>query len=58
VLICPLRPVERFRDLRPEEVADLFCTTQLVGNVVEQHFGGTSLTISVQGPENQTQNNK
>ncbi|XP_044307894.1 bis(5'-adenosyl)-triphosphatase [Varanus komodoensis] len=52
VLICPLRPVERFRDLRPEEVADLFCTTQLVGNVVEQHFGGTSLTISVQdGPE-------
>uniref|UniRef100_A0A670JB73 Bis(5'-adenosyl)-triphosphatase n=1 Tax=Podarcis muralis TaxID=64176 RepID=A0A670JB73_PODMU len=52
VLICPLRPVERFRDLRPEEVADLFRTTQLVGNVVEQHFGGTSLTISVQdGPE-------
>nr|XP_034962669.1 bis(5'-adenosyl)-triphosphatase isoform X1 [Zootoca vivipara]XP_034962670.1 bis(5'-adenosyl)-triphosphatase isoform X1 [Zootoca vivipara]XP_034962671.1 bis(5'-adenosyl)-triphosphatase isoform X1 [Zootoca vivipara]XP_034962672.1 bis(5'-adenosyl)-triphosphatase isoform X1 [Zootoca vivipara]XP_034962673.1 bis(5'-adenosyl)-triphosphatase isoform X1 [Zootoca vivipara]XP_034962674.1 bis(5'-adenosyl)-triphosphatase isoform X1 [Zootoca vivipara]XP_034962675.1 bis(5'-adenosyl)-triphosphatase isofor len=52
VLICPLRPVERFRDLRPEEVADLFRTTQLVGNVVEQHFGGTSLTISIQdGPE-------
>ncbi|XP_061474739.1 bis(5'-adenosyl)-triphosphatase isoform X3 [Rhineura floridana] len=52
VLICPLRPVERFRDLHPEEVADLFHTTQLVGNVVEQHFGGTSLTISVQdGPE-------
>ncbi|XP_053153860.1 bis(5'-adenosyl)-triphosphatase-like, partial [Hemicordylus capensis] len=52
VLICPLRPVERFRDLRPEEVSDLFRTTQLVGNVVEQHFGGTSLTIAVQdGPE-------
>ncbi|XP_008103620.1 bis(5'-adenosyl)-triphosphatase isoform X3 [Anolis carolinensis] len=52
VLICPLRPVERFRDLLPEEVADLFRATQLVGNVVEQHFGGTSLTISVQdGPE-------
>ncbi|XP_060540199.1 bis(5'-adenosyl)-triphosphatase isoform X1 [Pantherophis guttatus] len=52
VLICPLRPVERFRDLHPEEVADLFRTTQAVGNVVEQHFGGTSLTISVQdGPE-------
>ncbi|KAM6470834.1 bis(5'-adenosyl)-triphosphatase isoform 1-T1 [Liasis olivaceus] len=52
VLICPLRPVERFRDLYPEEVADLFRTTQAVGNVVEQHFGGTSLTISVQdGPE-------
>ncbi|ETE66916.1 hypothetical protein L345_07298, partial [Ophiophagus hannah] len=52
VLICPLRPVERFRDLHPEEVADLFRTTQAVGNIVEQHFGGTSLTISVQdGPE-------
>ncbi|XP_066472489.1 bis(5'-adenosyl)-triphosphatase [Tiliqua scincoides] len=52
VLVCPLRPVERFRDLRPEEVADLFRTTQLVGNAVERHFGGTSLTIAVQdGPE-------
>ncbi|XP_025042261.2 bis(5'-adenosyl)-triphosphatase isoform X1 [Pelodiscus sinensis] len=52
VLVCPLRPVERFRDLRPEEVADLFHTTQQVGNVVEKHFRGTSLTISIQdGPE-------
>ncbi|XP_065264346.1 bis(5'-adenosyl)-triphosphatase [Emys orbicularis] len=52
VLVCPLRPVERFRDLRPEEVADLFQTTQMVGNVVEKHFCGTSLTISIQdGPE-------
>ncbi|XP_065406704.1 bis(5'-adenosyl)-triphosphatase isoform X2 [Chrysemys picta bellii] len=52
VLVCPLRPVERFRDLRPEEVADLFQTTQMVGNVVEKHFCGSSLTISIQdGPE-------
>ncbi|XP_050168846.1 bis(5'-adenosyl)-triphosphatase isoform X1 [Myiozetetes cayanensis] len=52
VLVCPLRPVERFRDLRPEEVADLFRTAQRVGNVVERHFCGTSLTISIQdGPE-------
>ncbi|XP_068763006.1 bis(5'-adenosyl)-triphosphatase isoform X1 [Struthio camelus] len=52
VLVCPVRPVERFRDLRPEEVADLFHTAQRVGNVVEKHFCGTSLTISVQdGPE-------
>ncbi|XP_010017800.1 PREDICTED: bis(5'-adenosyl)-triphosphatase, partial [Nestor notabilis] len=52
VLVCPLRPVERFRDLCPEEVADLFCTAQRVGNVVEKHFCSTSLTISVQdGPE-------
>ncbi|XP_006630724.3 bis(5'-adenosyl)-triphosphatase isoform X1 [Lepisosteus oculatus] len=52
VLICPLRPVERFRDLHPEEVADLFRMTQRVANVVEKHFQGTSLTISIQdGPE-------
>ncbi|XP_061864343.1 bis(5'-adenosyl)-triphosphatase isoform X2 [Colius striatus] len=52
VLVCPLRPVERFRDLGPEEVADLFRTAQRVGNVVEKHFCGTSLTISIQdGPE-------
>ncbi|NWS37077.1 FHIT triphosphatase, partial [Probosciger aterrimus] len=52
VLVCPLRPVERFRDLCPEEVADLFCVAQRVGSVVEKHFCGTSLTISVQdGPE-------
>ncbi|XP_064375182.1 bis(5'-adenosyl)-triphosphatase isoform X3 [Dromaius novaehollandiae] len=52
VLVCPLRPVERFRDLRPEEVADLFRTAQRVGDVVEKHFCGTSLTISIQdGPE-------
>lgn len=48
VLVCPLRPVERFRDLCPEEVADLFRMAQRVGNVVEKHFGATSLTISIQ----------
>ncbi|XP_039111629.1 bis(5'-adenosyl)-triphosphatase, partial [Hyaena hyaena] len=52
VLVCPLRPVERFRDLRPDEVADLFQATQRVGMVVEKHFQGTSLTFSIQdGPE-------
>ncbi|XP_037630136.1 bis(5'-adenosyl)-triphosphatase [Sebastes umbrosus] len=52
VLVCPLRPVERFRDLRPDEVADLFSTTQRVAALVEKHFNATSLTIAVQdGPE-------
>ncbi|KAM4624856.1 bis(5'-adenosyl)-triphosphatase [Polymixia lowei] len=52
VLVCPLRPVERFRDLRPDEVADLFSATQRVANLVEKHFNATSLTISIQdGPE-------
>lgn len=52
VLVCPLRPVERFRDLKPEEVADLFQTTQKVADVVEKYFQATSLTIAIQdGPE-------
>ncbi|XP_069510517.1 bis(5'-adenosyl)-triphosphatase [Ambystoma mexicanum] len=52
VLVCPLRPAERFHDLRPEEVCDLFCTTQRVASAVETQYSGTSLTISVQdGPE-------
>ncbi|KAK1799915.1 hypothetical protein P4O66_006433 [Electrophorus voltai] len=46
------RPVERFRDLRPDEVTDLFTTTQRVAGVVEKHFGASSLTIAIQdGPE-------
>ncbi|XP_012993748.2 bis(5'-adenosyl)-triphosphatase isoform X1 [Esox lucius] len=52
VLVCPLRTVERFRDLRPDEVADLFITTQRVADLVEKHFQASSLTIAIQdGPE-------
>ncbi|XP_077385672.1 bis(5'-adenosyl)-triphosphatase isoform X2 [Festucalex cinctus] len=52
VLVCPVRQVERFRDLRPDEVKDLFSTTQRVANLVEKHFNATSLTIAIQdGPE-------
>ncbi|XP_062842742.1 bis(5'-adenosyl)-triphosphatase isoform X2 [Trichomycterus rosablanca] len=52
VLVCPLRPVERFRDLQPNELADLFSTTQRVANAVEKHFNASSLTIAIQdGPE-------
>ncbi|XP_067288094.1 bis(5'-adenosyl)-triphosphatase isoform X2 [Pseudorasbora parva] len=52
VLVCPLRVVERFRDLRPEEVADLFMTSQRVANGIEKHFQASSLTIAIQdGPE-------
>lgn len=48
VLVCPLRQVERFRDLKPEEVSDLFNTTQRIANLVEKHFNATSLTIAIQ----------
>ncbi|XP_052425210.1 bis(5'-adenosyl)-triphosphatase isoform X2 [Carassius gibelio] len=52
VLVCPLRVVERFRDLRPDEVADLFMTTQKIADVIEKHFQASSLTIAIQdGPE-------
>ncbi|XP_036387487.1 bis(5'-adenosyl)-triphosphatase [Megalops cyprinoides] len=52
VLVCPLRVVDRFRDLGPDEVADLFRTTQRVANIVERHFQASSLTIAIQdGPE-------
>lgn len=48
VLVCPLRQVERFRDLQPEEVSDLFTTTQTIGSLVEKHFNASSLTIAIQ----------
>jgi len=40
--------VERFRDLLPGEVADLFSTTQRVASLVERHYNATSLTIAIQ----------
>ncbi|XP_028303898.1 bis(5'-adenosyl)-triphosphatase [Gouania willdenowi] len=52
VLVCPLRPVERFGDLHPDEVSDLFSAAQRVGKLVQKHFSATSLTITIQdGPE-------
>ncbi|XP_053324627.1 bis(5'-adenosyl)-triphosphatase [Spea bombifrons] len=52
VLVCPMRSANRFKELRPDEVGDLFNTVQKVATVVESHFGGTSITISLQdGPE-------
>ncbi|XP_068568831.1 LOW QUALITY PROTEIN: bis(5'-adenosyl)-triphosphatase-like [Cebidichthys violaceus] len=52
VLVCPLRPVEYFRDLQLDEVVDLFSTAQRVASLVEKHFNATSLTIAIQdGPE-------
>uniref|UniRef100_A0A8C5Q5R3 Bis(5'-adenosyl)-triphosphatase n=1 Tax=Leptobrachium leishanense TaxID=445787 RepID=A0A8C5Q5R3_9ANUR len=52
VLVCPMRSTNRFRELSPEEVSDLFNTVQRVASVVEYHFEGTSITISLQdGPD-------
>ncbi|XP_006822291.1 bis(5'-adenosyl)-triphosphatase-like [Saccoglossus kowalevskii] len=52
VLVSPLRVVERFKDLTPGEVSDLFCCTQHISKVVEEVFKASSLTIAIQdGPE-------
>uniref|UniRef100_UPI00358F2A60 bis(5'-adenosyl)-triphosphatase isoform X1 n=1 Tax=Myxine glutinosa TaxID=7769 RepID=UPI00358F2A60 len=48
VLVCSLRPAKRFRDLRPEEVGDLFCLAQRVAVVVETHNGASALTLALQ----------
>lgn len=52
MLISPLRLAERFGDLTPAEVSDLFQTAQTVSKVIEKHYNSTSLNITVQdGPE-------
>ncbi|KAG0370634.1 hypothetical protein BGZ54_005144 [Gamsiella multidivaricata] len=50
--ILPRRSVPRFLDLSPEEVSDIFQSAQQIGRVVEQEYGGTSLTVACQdGPQ-------
>ncbi|KAF1987536.1 HIT finger domain-containing protein [Aulographum hederae CBS 113979] len=48
VLVCPLRPVPRLRDLSPAEVSDLFLTVQRVGKMIERVYGASALNIAVQ----------
>ena len=48
VLVVPKRVVQRFQDLTPEEVSDLFLSTQKVGSVIEKRYQGESLTIAIQ----------
>jgi bis(5'-adenosyl)-triphosphatase len=50
--VIPKRVVERFTELTPSEVGDLFLATQTISRVVEREYGGTSLTIAIQdGPD-------
>ncbi|XP_060067830.1 deaminated glutathione amidase-like [Ylistrum balloti] len=52
VLVSTIKCVERFGDLSQTELSDLFSTVQKVARVVEQHYGASSLTVSMQdGPE-------
>ncbi|GAX76144.1 hypothetical protein CEUSTIGMA_g3588.t1 [Chlamydomonas eustigma] len=51
VLVSPKRVVQRFKDLSPEEVVDLWLLAQRVGSTIEPHFLATSLTYAIQdGP--------
>ncbi|EOQ98823.1 Bis(5'-nucleosyl)-tetraphosphatase [Wallemia ichthyophaga EXF-994] len=48
VLVIPQRKVERFTELSPDEVSDLFLSVQRVGKVVESVWRSNALTVSVQ----------
>ncbi|XP_021352210.1 nitrilase homolog 1-like isoform X1 [Mizuhopecten yessoensis] len=52
VLVSTMRRVERLGELTQTELSDLFSVVQRVAGVVEQHYGASSLTVSVQdGPQ-------
>ncbi|KAL9110688.1 MAG: hypothetical protein Q9227_004865 [Pyrenula ochraceoflavens] len=48
VLVCPLHPYTRFRDLSPAERIDLFSTVDKVGRMVERAYQASSLNIAIQ----------
>jgi len=48
VLVIPKRRVERFKDLTPDEVSDLFRSSQEISTVIEREHNATSLTLAVQ----------
>ncbi|KJE97498.1 HIT domain-containing protein [Capsaspora owczarzaki ATCC 30864] len=48
MLVAPLRVVHRFTDLNPDEIADLFQTTQRVSRAIEIAYKSIALTIAIQ----------
>ncbi|CAF1138002.1 unnamed protein product [Rotaria sordida] len=46
VVVSPFRYVERFSQLNPEEINDLFQSTQLIRRKIEEYYQAKSLTIS------------
>ena len=48
VLVVPKRVTGRLSSLSTAEVLDLFSAVSVVGPVVERHFAGTALTVTVQ----------
>ncbi|KAF8602387.1 HIT-like protein [Ceratobasidium sp. AG-I] len=51
VLVVPTRVTPRLSDLTSEEIADLFCTVQRVGSIVQKEYKAEALTVACQdGP--------
>jgi bis(5'-adenosyl)-triphosphatase len=48
VLVCPVRPVPRLRDLSHLEMTDLFIMVQRVSNMIERVYNASSLNIAIQ----------
>ncbi|KAJ1733909.1 hypothetical protein LPJ61_001342 [Coemansia biformis] len=48
VLVVSRRPVARFGELTPDEVADMFAHGQRVGRVIEKLHGADALTMCIQ----------
>lgn len=48
VLVSPRRVVPRFADLTPDEVCDLFLTTQKVSRTVSRVYGASAMNIAIQ----------
>jgi diadenosine tetraphosphate (Ap4A) HIT family hydrolase len=48
VLVSPIRCVERFSQLDPEEINDLFLSTQLIARKLEEYYQAKSLSIAIQ----------
>ncbi|CAF1441290.1 unnamed protein product [Adineta steineri] len=51
VLVSPVRRVERFSQLNPEEINDLFLSTQLIARKIEEFYKAKSLSIAIQDGE-------
>ena len=43
--------MERFSQLNPEEISDLFLSTQLISGKIEEFYQGKSLSIAIQDGE-------
>jgi len=50
--VVPKRNTPRLADLDKDEILDFMLSAQKIGNVVEKHYGCTSLTMTIQdGPQ-------